>query len=170
VAVLLFDYRGYGGNPGLPYEMGLRRDARGALKYLRSRSDVDPRRIVFFGESLGTGIAVGLAVEFSPAALILRSPFTSFVALAERHYPFVPARWLLRDRYDSLALIPRVTSPVLVVAGDHDGIVPFEDSQVLFEHAPDPKRLVVIRDADHNDDALVDGPEVISAVAEWLGQ
>jgi fermentation-respiration switch protein FrsA (DUF1100 family) len=170
VAVLLFDYRGYGGNPGLPYEAGLRRDARGALKYVRSRSDVDPRRIVFFGESLGTGVAVGLAVEYAPAALVLRSPFTSFVVLAERHYPFLPARWLLRDRYDSLARIRQVTSPVLVIAGDNDRIVPFEDSQMLYEHAPDPKRLVVVRGADHNDDALTDGPEIARAVGEWLGQ
>ncbi len=169
MAVLLFDYRGYGGNPGLPYEAGLARDARGALVYLERRPDVDPRRIVFFGESLGTGVAVRLAVEHPPAAVILRSPFTSFVALAERHYPFLPARWLLRDRYDSINLIDRVTSPVLVVAGDRDSIIPFEDSQTLFERAREPKRLVVVRDADHNDDALTDGPEVIRAVAEWLG-
>jgi len=168
MAVLLFDYRGYGGNPGLPHEQGLARDARAALSYVRSRPDVDSRRIVFFGESLGTAVAVALAVDYAPAALVLRSPFTSFKALARMHYPFIPLTFLLRDRYDSLSLIARVTSPVLVIAGTSDRIVPLEDSEALFEHARDPKRLVTIQDADHNDDVLVEGPGVIDEVVQWL--
>jgi fermentation-respiration switch protein FrsA (DUF1100 family) len=167
--VLLFDYRGYGGNPGLPSEDGLARDARGALAYLRRRPDVDPRRIVYFGESLGTGVAVRLAVEHPPAALILRSPFTSFVSVANHHYPFLPGRWLLRDRYASVDLINQVTSPLLVIAGDEDRIVPFDDSRALFDAAPQPKSFVTIAGADHNDDVLCHGPQVITAAAQLLG-
>jgi fermentation-respiration switch protein FrsA (DUF1100 family) len=167
-AVLLFDYRGYGGNPGLPYERGISRDARAALAYVRGRKDVDPRRIVYFGESLGTAVAVELATEYAPAALILRSPFASFVSMAKIHMPWVPARLILRDRYDAIGIIDRVSSPTLVIAGDHDAIVPIEESQALFERAREPKRFVTIADADHNDDALTDGPQVLDAVEQWL--
>ncbi|MCC7008814.1 MAG: alpha/beta hydrolase [Acidobacteria bacterium] len=168
-AVLLFDYRGYGGNPGLPFEAGLARDARAALRYLKERTDVDPRRIVFFGESLGTGVAVRLAAEDPPAALILRSPFTSFVEVAAHHYPFLPARWLLRDRFASIDRIAKIVSPTLVIAGDADEIVPLADSEALFARVPAPKRLVIVRDAGHNDDVLMWGPQVIGAIADWLG-
>ena len=168
IAVFLFDYRGYGGNPGLPHEAGITRDARGALRYVLSRPDVDPSRVVYFGESLGTAVAVRLAVERPPAALVLRSPFTSFVALGELHYPLLPVRWLLRDRYDAAALIVRAASPVLVIAGDRDTIVPLEESRALFDRAREPKRFVVVSGADHNDDELSAGPQVVEAVAAWL--
>src|SRR5690606_30697375 len=124
-AVLLFDYRGYGGNPGLPSERGLLRDARAAVDAVASRPDVDPSRIVYFGESIGTGVAVQLAVERPPHALILRSPFTSLVELGRHHYPFLPVGWLARDRFDSMARIAHVRSPLLVIAGTADRIVPY---------------------------------------------
>lgn len=169
IAVLLFDYRGYGGNPGLPYEKGIIRDSRAALQYVRAREDVDPRRIVFFGESLGAAVAVQLAAEFAPAALILRSPFSSMRAMARVHLGPAPG-WMLRDRYDSISVIDRIGSPLLVIAGDRDGIVPIEDSETLFNRAREPKRLVVIEDADHNDADLTDGPRVIAAIVAWLGR
>lgn len=168
IAVLLVDYRGYGGNPGLPSEDGLARDARAALSYVRARPDVDPRRIVFFGESLGTGVAIRLAVDDPPAALILRSPFTSFVEVANHHYPFLPGRWLMRDQYASLGRVAGLRSPTLVIAGDADTIVPAADSRALFDELPEPKYFVTIPDADHNDAALAFGPTVMAAVAAWL--
>jgi fermentation-respiration switch protein FrsA (DUF1100 family) len=168
IASLVFDYRGYGGNPGLPHEEGLARDARGALQYVLGRPDVDRARVAFFGESLGSAVAIRLALEFAPAALILRSPFSSAVELAHRHYPFLPFRWLLRDRYPSIDRIGRLRSPVLVIAGDDDRVVPFDDSERLYDAAPDPKRLVTIPGADHNDDELTSGPAVIRATLEWL--
>jgi hypothetical protein len=170
MAVLLFDYRGYGGNPGLPHEEGIARDARAALAHVRGRVPrVDERRIVFFGESLGAAVAVRLASEFAPAALILRSPFTSLSAMARLHVPLAYALvWLLRERYDSAALMPRLRSPLLMIAGDADQIVPLEDSEQLFDLAEAPKRLVIVEGADHNDDALTDGPQVIRSVIEWL--
>jgi fermentation-respiration switch protein FrsA (DUF1100 family) len=166
LSVLLFDYRGYAGNPGLPSETGLARDARAALAYLGRRPGVDLTRIVFFGESLGAAVAVRLALEYPPAALILRSPFSSMTAIGSHHYPVLPVRWLLRDRYPSIDRIPRITSPLLIVAGDADRIVPLGDTQVLFEAAPQPKRLVVIQGADHNDQELCEGPALIRAVVE----
>ena len=167
-ATLLTDYRGYGGNPGLQSEQGLYRDARAALKYLLSRPDVDPSRIVYFGESLGAAVALELAIEFPPAALILRSPFSSMTAIGSRHYPFVPVRWLLRDRYPSIGRIGRLRSPLLVIAGNADRIVPFDDTELLFEAAPEPKDLVVLRGADHNDEVMYSGAPLHAAIDRFL--
>jgi hypothetical protein len=169
LAVLLFDYRGYGGNPGLPTEEGLARDARAALAFVGRHPGVDATRIVFFGESLGAAVAVRLALEFPPAALILRSPFSSLTALGQHHYPILPVRWLLRDRYPSIDRIARITSPLLVIVGEDDLVVPAADSAALYDAAPHPKRLVTIPGADHNDDELAAGPHVIRAVVDFLG-
>ena len=104
--VLLFDYRGYGGNPRDPSEAGLLLDARAAHAYLVSQPEVDPDRVVCSGESLGTGVAVALAAEFPTAALVLRSPFTSLSRMARAHYPYLPfASVLLKDRDASIGRI-----------------------------------------------------------------
>lgn len=167
-ATLLVDYRGYGGNPGLPSEEGLARDARAAWKYVTSRPDVEANRLVYFGESLGSAVAVRLAVDHPPAALILRSPFSSLVAIGAHHYPFLPVRWFLKDRFQSVDLIRRVPSPVLFIAGDADRVVPFDDTEALFAAANDPKEMVVIQGADHNDEALNIGPGVIGPIHLFL--
>lgn len=166
--VLLFDYRGYGGNSGSPTETGLAADARAARAYLADRPDVDAARLVYFGESLGTGVAVGLAAEQPPAALILRSPFTSMADVGAYHYPILPVRLLLRDRFASRDTIGRVRAPVLVIAGDRDDIVPLEHSRRLYDAAPSPKELVIITGASHNDDELLAGEELIQAIVRFL--
>lgn len=168
LAVLLFDYRGFGGNPGSPTEEGLRNDARAARNYLVSRPDVDRRKLVYFGESLGTAVATSLAVDYPPAALILRSPFTSMTDIGRHHYAFLPVRWLLRDRYETIERITRVTSPLMVIAGDNDRIVPFASSRQLYDAANDPKTLLVISGADHNDDSLLAGREMIAGMLRFL--
>lgn len=168
LAVLLFDYRGFGGNPGFPTEEGLKHDARAAHAYVVSRTGGGQRRLVYFGESLGTAVAAELAVEYPPAALILRSPFTSMIDVGRHHYSFLPVRWLLRDRYATIERIARVNAPLLVIGGDNDRIVPIEQSRRLFEAAGDPKSLLVIRGADHNDDALLAGREMIEGVLRFL--
>jgi len=168
VAVLLFDYRGFGGNPGRPTEWGLALDARAARTYLLGRPDVDPSRIVYFGESLGTAVAVDLATEHPPAALILRSPFASMAEVGQVHYPFLPVRWLLRDRFAAADVIARVTSPLLVIAGERDAIVPLAQSRRLYDAAREPKQMVVIPGADHNDYALYAGDEMIAAIVRFL--
>jgi fermentation-respiration switch protein FrsA (DUF1100 family) len=166
--VLLVDYRGYGGNPGTPSENGLAADARAARAYLASRSDVELSRLVYFGESLGTAVAVDLAVEHSPAALILRSPFTSMGDVGQYHYPFLPVRLLLRDRFSAIDQIRRIHVPLLVIAGGHDRIVPLDNTQRLYEAAIAPKTLLVLPDADHNDYELLAGDEMIQAIVRFL--
>jgi fermentation-respiration switch protein FrsA (DUF1100 family) len=168
IATLLFDYRGFGGNPGTPSEEGLSRDARAALDYVVSRPDVDRDRIVYFGESLGAGVAIRLASERKPAALIVRSPFASLVSVARRHYPFLPVRWLLRERYPSDELIRRMTCPTLVITGGYDSIVPVEESRKLYDAAPEPKQLLRIEGADHNDFELLAGPRLVEAIVGFL--
>ena len=167
--VLLIDYRGYGGNPGIPTESGLTEDGLAARRYLISRPDVDASRIVYFGESLGAAVAVRLAAEHPPAALVLRSPFTSMADVGQHHYPILPVRFLLRDRFDALDRIRGIRVPLLVIAGGRDRIVPTEQSRRLYEAAPGPKTLVVMPGADHNDLALAEGEEMIDAVVSFLG-
>jgi len=168
IATLLFDYRGYGENPGAPTERGLVVDSRAAREYVLSRSDVDPKRLVYFGESLGSALAAGLAAEYPPAALILRSPFTSLAEVGRFHYPFLPVRWLLRDRFATIDRIAHVRCPLLIIAGDSDRIVPLAESRRLYEAASPPKRLKVVGGADHNDDALLAGTEMIDAIVQFL--
>jgi fermentation-respiration switch protein FrsA (DUF1100 family) len=166
--VLLADYRGYGGNPGTPSKNGLAADARAARAYLAGRPDVDPSRLVYFGESLGTAVAVDLAVEHAPAALILRSPFTSLGALGQHHYQFLPVRLLLRDRFAAIDQIRGIRAPLLVIAGGHDRIVPIDNSRRLYEAAMTPKTLLVLPDADHNDYELLAGDTMIQAMVRFL--
>ena len=168
MAALLFDYRGFGGNAGAPSETGLRIDARAARDYLVGRPDVDRNRLVYFGESLGTAVAAELAVQHPPAALILRSPFTSLTDIGRQHYPILPVRWLLRDRYDTIGRIARIHVPLLIIAGDKDRIVPIAQTRRVYEAAREPKSLLVIQDADHNDAALVDGRPMMDGVLRFL--
>jgi uncharacterized protein len=166
--VLLVDYRGYGGNPGAPSNNGLAADARAAHAYLADRSDVDLSRLAYFGESLGTAVAVDLAVEHRPAALVLRSPFTSLSDVGQYHYPFLPVRLLLRDRFSAIDQIRRIRVPLLVIVGGHDRIVPLENSRRLYEAAIAPKTLLVLPEADHNDYELLAGDEMVEAIVRFL--
>ena len=148
LAVLLFDYRGYGDSAGTPTEHGLALDARAARRYLLSRPDVDATRLVYFGESLGSAVAVELAVEHPPAALVLRSPFSSMADIGGVHYPVLPVRMLLRDRYATIDRIAHVRAPLLVIAGDADRIVPIAQSRRVHDAARSPKSFIVIEGAD----------------------
>ena len=167
LGVLLTDYRGYGANPGHPSEAGLALDARAARLVVEELAPGHP--IAYFGESLGAAVAVELAVDHPPAALILRSPFTSLDDVARHHYPFLPVGLLLRDRYPSIDRFGSIEVPVLVIAGSADTIVPVEQSRSLFAAAVNPAQLVLIEGADHNDAELTYGPELIEAVAALLG-
>jgi fermentation-respiration switch protein FrsA (DUF1100 family) len=169
-SVLLFDYRGYGGNPGGASETGLAADARAARRYVSGRPDVDAARLIYFGESLGSGVAVGLAAEHHPAALVLRSPFASMADVGQFHYPILPVRWLLKDRFDSIGRIARIGCPLLVIAGDRDGVVPYAHSQRLFAAAAPPRTFVTVAGADHNDRELADGDQMMRAIGEFLGR
>jgi fermentation-respiration switch protein FrsA (DUF1100 family) len=168
LSVLLFDYRGFGGNPGRPSEDGLAADARAAQAWLAARPEVDPRRVAYLGESLGAAVALRLAVERPPAALVLRSPFTSLADVGRLHYPWLPVGLLLADRYPSADRAADLTVPVLVVAGEHDRIVPAALSRRLYDAAAAPKRFVLVAGADHNDAALLDGRELVGEVLRFL--
>lgn len=160
--VLLLDYRGYGGNPGLPDEEGLAADARAAHHHLVADRGVDPARVVLFGESLGAAVAVRLARERPVAGLVLRSPFTSLADVGAVHYPVLPVRLLLRDRFPVREQAAELTGPVVVVAGDADDVVPFEQSRTVADAAR--AQLVVVPRARHNDAELGHGPAVVDAV------
>jgi fermentation-respiration switch protein FrsA (DUF1100 family) len=168
IAVLLFDYRGFGGSGGRPSEEGLALDARAARAFLDARDGERPSRVAYFGESLGAAVALRLALERPPAVLVLRSPFASMAAVGRFHYPYLPVGWLLRDRYPSRDRVQRLSSPLLVIAGDRDTIVPAAQSRALADAAREPKRFVVVSGADHNDPELVAGPQVIEETVRAL--
>jgi fermentation-respiration switch protein FrsA (DUF1100 family) len=166
LAVLLFDYRGYGGNPGSPSEQGLALDARAARAFLVEEAGVPEERLVYFGESLGCAVVTELATAHPPAGLVLRSPFVDLAAVGREHYPFLPVRALLRDRYPVAERIGRVRVPTTVVYGSRDSIVPPTQSRAVAEAAPQLHRLIEVPGADHNDLVLLDGDEVVHAVVE----
>jgi fermentation-respiration switch protein FrsA (DUF1100 family) len=137
--------------------------------YLVGRGEVDPARIAYFGESLGAAVAVALAVEVQPAALILRSPFTSLADVGRVHYGWLPIiDGLLRDRFASIERIAQVRCPVLVITGDRDTIVPAEQSRRLYAAASEPKRFVLIDGAGHNDFELLAGQRLLDELKRFL--
>ncbi len=151
-SVLVYDYRGYGRSEGRPNEPGVYADARAARAWLAERAGVEPERIVQMGESLGAAVAVELAVADGARALVLDSAFTSAPDMAAVHYPFVPARLLMRNRFDSLAKIDDYRGPLLQFHGTADRIVPFELGRRLFDAAEraQPKRFEAMQGLDHN--------------------
>ena len=167
LAVLLFDYRGYGGNPGRPSEQGLARDVRAAHRFLIEEAEVAPARLLYYGESLGSAVVTELATEHPPAGLVLRSPFVDLASVGRVHYPFLPVRTLLlRDRYPLADHLTSVKVPTTIVYGSRDSIVPPEQSRAVASVAAGETRVVEIAGADHNDLALLNGEKLIEAVVE----
>jgi uncharacterized protein len=144
--LLIVSYRGYSGSTGTPTEAGLRIDARTAYDWLATQ--VPAERIVLYGESLGSGVAVRLATERPTAGLILDAPFTSAADVAGHHYWYLPI-WLLRDQYRSIDRIDEIKSPLLVMHGDRDGVIPIALGERLFAAAPEPKRFIKLPGVDH---------------------
>ena len=166
LAVLLFDYRGYGGNPGSPSEEGLARDVRAARDHLVDEVGVRPDRLLYYGESLGAAVVTELATEHPPAGLVLRSPFVDLASVAAVHYPVLPVRALLRDRFPLAEQLARIDVPTTVVYGGEDSIVPPEQSRAVADAAAQLHRLVEVPGADHNDRVLLDGDALVTAVLE----
>lgn len=167
--VFLFDYRGYGRSEGLPSEEGSYSDARGALAWLAERGR-SPQRMIYFGRSLGAGVALQLALERPPAALVLESAFTSVKAMGRLHYPLLSRLlgWLLATDYDNLGKIAGLEVPLLQVYGTADGIVPVAMGEALFARAPEPKRLLLLPGVGHNDLFFPGHPEYNKAWLELL--
>lgn len=172
VNVFIFDYRGYGQSDGSPSEKGLYLDSEAALDYARSRPDVNADRIVLFGRSLGGAMAVEMATRSPVYGLILESPFTSIAGMAKIKYgaiyPFVPVSAVVSAKYDSLSKIGNVNSPLMILHGSDDTIVPFEMGVELYEAANDPKRFYAIEGADHNDTYVVGGEAYFNALKEFV--
>src|SRR5258705_11475873 len=147
--LVALSYRGYGGSSGRPTEAGLINDAVAAYAFARARYPAE--RIVLWGESLGTGVAIALAAEKPVARVILESPFSSAVDIAARRYWFVPVRWLMKDQFRSDLRIGKVTAPVLVLHGERDTVVPIGLGERLYALINAPKRFVRFPGAGHND-------------------
>ncbi|MFC5728646.1 MULTISPECIES: alpha/beta hydrolase [Nocardioides] len=162
-AVLLMDYRGYGGNPGRPSEDGLAADADAAVDGLRDLG-FPAARTIYFGESLGAGVVAALQARHPPAGMVLRSPFPELADVGSHHYPWLPVRALLRDRFPVLEHLAESDVPVTVIYGQHDGVVPTKLSARVADHAPTLVERLVIEGADHNDPVMF-GPEVADGVA-----
>lgn len=168
--VLLLDYRGYAGNPGSPSAEGLALDVRAARSWLLDEG-VPSEGLVYLGESIGTGVVTELAVDHPPAALVLRSPMTSFPAVVDALYS-PPLGALLRDRYPVERQMADVVSPVAVVLGTADSLVPAEQSRTVAQAARDAGVPVVVAEvegADHNDGGLAHGDALVGALRDVLG-
>ncbi len=165
LGLLAMNYRGYGGSSGRPSEEGLLRDAAAAHDFAAARYGAD--RIVLWGESLGTGVAVALAAERPVARVLLESPFTSAAAIAASVYWFVPVRVLMHDQFHSDRRIANVTAPVLVLHGERDTVVPIRFGEQLYALVRAPKQFVRLPAAGHNDH---DAHGALEAVRPFLNE
>jgi uncharacterized protein len=151
-SVFVFDYRGYGHSEGRPDEAGCIADGLAAQEWLAQKTGLRPDQIVLMGRSLGGGVAVAVAAEKGAQALVLENTFPSVVDVAALHYPWVPVRWLMDNRYDSLSRIQRYDGPVFQIHGSVDGLVPIAFARQLFEASPSrEKRFLEMTDRGHND-------------------
>ena len=151
VAVLAFDYRGFGRSAGSPTENGVLADARAARDWLAQRAGIGPADIVLLGESIGGAVAVDVAAADGARGLILENTFSSLPDVAAHHFRWLPVRLLLRTRLDSRTAIARYHGPLLQCHGDADSIVPYSLGVQLHQAANDPKQFVTIGGGDHND-------------------
>ena len=163
----IFDYRGYGNSQGRPTERGTYLDARAALEYLRSRPGTDPERIVYFGHSLGAAVAIELAVSHPPAGMALIAPFSSVADMARLTVPIPMAGWFVWGHYNSVRRISRVHTPLLVLHGELDDMVPVEQGRRLYRAANRPKRFVTLYGASHDNAEEVAGDVMARALVEF---
>jgi fermentation-respiration switch protein FrsA (DUF1100 family) len=147
--LVALSYRGYGGSTGSPSEAGLLRDAQAVYQFATER--YPPERLVLYGESLGTGVAVALAAEHKVGKVILEAPFTSAVDIGAAAYPFLPVRLLMHDRFRSDERIGKVTAPVLVMHGERDTVVPIRYGERLYALISAPKKFVRFPEGHHSD-------------------
>jgi uncharacterized protein len=168
INVFIFDYRGYGRSDGKTSEPGTYLDGRAAIDFLRQSYNVQPKQLVLFGRSLGAAVAVEMAMHVDGLALILESPFVSVPEMARAVFPLLPIAPLLSTRYDNLEKVRRVKSPLLVLHGDRDEVVPFSQGRRVFEAAPEPKNFYTIIGAGHNDTYLVGGDAYFTALRESI--
>lgn len=147
--LLLISYRGYAGNQGFPSEHGLYEDARAGLNFLQKQLALS--KVVIFGESLGTGIAIQMALEFPNPLLVLQSPYTSIVEMAKHRYPWLPLAPLVKDVYNSIAKASEIKQHTIIIHGKKDKVIPFSMAKKLYANISAKKQLLVMDNAGHED-------------------
>jgi fermentation-respiration switch protein FrsA (DUF1100 family) len=170
VHVFIFDYRGYGRSEGKVSEEGTYLDGEAAVDYLRDARGTEAKEMVFFGRSLGAAVAAEIATRTTPMALILESPFVSIREMARETFPYLPLGSLLRTKYDVVDKVRKVDSPVLVLHGDRDEIVPFSQGMKVFAAAPEPKQFYAIVGAGHNNTYSVGGLAYFGTIREFIAR
>lgn len=150
VSVLIFDYPGYGKSGGKPSEAGCYAAANAAYQWLTEKLQVPPDQVLIYGESLGGGVAMELALRHPPRALILMKTFTSIPDMAQKLYFWLPARWLVRNKFDNIGKIGQCIQPVFIAHGESDTLIPSSHSERLFAAANEPKRFRLMPGLDHD--------------------
>jgi fermentation-respiration switch protein FrsA (DUF1100 family) len=149
--VLALGYRGYGASEGEPTEQGLYSDARAAIAYATKENNIPLTKIMLYGESLGSGVAVQMATEYKVGALLLEAPYTSVVNRAAEIYFFVPVKFLIHDHYDSISKISTVKMPVLIFHGEQDITIPLAHGKAILAAANEPKKAYFFPHIGHTD-------------------
>ncbi|MEO6214374.1 MAG: alpha/beta fold hydrolase [Vicinamibacterales bacterium] len=165
--VLAPEYRGFGGLADTPSERTVSRDARHGYDYLRNGMGIPPERIVVYGWSLGSAIAVNMTSEVPAAAVILEGAPASLVAIGQRQYPWMPVRSVMRNPFESISKVKRITAPMLFIHSPEDAVIPIEEGRKLFDAANDPKEFVEVRGG-HIDPADVDSARMFGAIRDFL--
>lgn len=170
VSSFIFDFRGYGISEGRPSEKGLYRDAEAAYRWLTENKGVDPDQIVHYGHSLGTTLAVDLALGAGKdaAGVVLESPFTSAKEMARMLYGGLPVDWLLSLKLDNIGRVGGLAMPVMVIHGEADTTIPFAMGRRVFDAAPEPKRLLAVSGCEHSDCYIVGGESYWEAWREFI--
>ena len=145
---LIIAWRGFNGNKGKPSERGLYVDGKSAIDWLKKKG-VDEKNLILYGESLGTGIATHLAQNKNYAGVILETPFTSMVDAAKNFYPYIPINLLLKDKFENFKKVKNINTPILVMHGEVDQIVPFSMGKKIYEIANNPKYSYFTKYDDH---------------------
>lgn len=166
---MLTEYRGYLGMPGKPTEAAIYADARAYIHKLNAMG-VTSKRLVLMGHSLGTGVATRMAHEFDVDGLALSAPYTTIVAVAAQHYPFFPVNMMMLDRFENIDSIKTIHTPLLVVHGDQDRVIPVTNGEAVFAAAPEPKTLKIIPGAGHNNLLRSGMPDIVLAWLDTLPQ
>ena len=148
--VLLLAWRGYSGNKGVPTEKNLYIDGESAINWVKNNTNIKFDNIILYGESLGCGVAVQIGTKHKFKSIILEAPFTSIADIGQKRFPIYPVKYLTLDKFDNLKKINNITSPILIIHGKKDEIIPFNHSLKLFKKANFPKKYLVIDEAMHN--------------------
>lgn len=168
VNIFIIDYRGYGRSQGKPSETGLYEDALAAYRYLSGRAEISQEKIYIYGQSLGAAVAVFLAEKEKAAGLILEAPFSSLMDAAADIYPWLPVRLFTKERYASINRIGALKIPILIIHGLEDDIIAAEHSRRLYRAAPEPKELLLIKRAGHNDLYYLGGQKYWDKLKEFI--